>query len=140
MKPIVDDSRRLHKHIEAFASIKWPGVSPNHVLSGRFAITKESSIFVDESDNQKGQSKHCIALLLFHRQSDVLESAVTPLEQDLRIKGEPNGPFHKFRLMYGKRNHAVFDTKARKKIVASFETIVTMFHFEVKLIVCMISI
>lgn len=97
------------------------GCPPALFISGGYAITKELSIFVDESGGQKGQSRYCIVSLIFHEQSDLLEGAIASMEQDLRIKGLPNIPFHASPLMYGKGDYEVLDMETRKRILASFE-------------------
>ena len=103
-------------------STKWPGVSPGIFYAlGRFCISEDLSIFVDESGGQKGHSKYCIVTLVFHVQSIPVESHILSMMQNLKLKSLPNIPFHASPLMYGKDDYSEVDIETRKRLLSNFE-------------------
>ncbi|MDO4499621.1 MAG: ABC transporter [Coriobacteriaceae bacterium] len=118
MKPL---SVRDINPLEAFASTKWPGVSPGTFRFRRFLTARELSIFVDESGSQNGHSAYVIVSLVFHEQDEVLDSYISAMEEDLARKGLPNLPFHASPLMYGKGPYKGLEMDVRKKMLACFE-------------------
>ena len=97
------------------------GCPPALLLFGGERISRELSIFVDESGSQKGHSAYCIVSLVFHEQEEILESVVSSLEADLERKSLPSLPFHASPLMYGKGPYKDLERETRKRLFASFE-------------------
>ncbi len=88
---------------------------------GGFSITRELSIFVDESGSQRGHSAYCIVSLVLHEQNADLASSISAMEEDLRKKSLPDLPFHASPLMYGKGPYKDLEMETRKRILACFE-------------------
>lgn len=97
------------------------GGVPRHLAFKGRHITKELSIFVDESGGQKGHSAYCIVTLVFHEQANDLSDSMRALESNLRTKSLPDIPFHASPLMYGKGPYKDLPMDIRKMMLGCFE-------------------
>lgn len=97
------------------------GCPPALLLFGGDSISRDLSIFGEESGSQKGHSAYCVVSLVFHEQEDALEGVISSLEADLERKSLPALPFHASPLMYGKAPYKDLEMETRKRMFASFE-------------------
>lgn len=80
----------------------------------------ELSIFCDESGGMGGMSKYRIVTLVFHDQSQEIDTQIEAYESDLTRKGLPDLPFHTGPLMYRKMPYNALDLDTRKRMLSAF--------------------
>lgn len=83
----------------------------------------ELSIFVDESGEQEGPSRHYLLTLVFHNQDAGISEAIGRYEQSLRDKGLPDIPFHASPLMNGHDEYEGLDLETRKRLLNTFNVL-----------------
>lgn len=90
-------------------------------------MSKELSIFTDESGSDGGHSVFRLVTLVFHDQDKHILDTIDRYERDLDSKGLADIPFHAGPLMYGKDAYKNVDIAERRKMFASFS------FFQIKL-------
>ena len=80
------------------------------------ANVSELSIFIDESGGQNGHSLWCLAVMVFHDQTEDLGPALGAYESNLCERSLPDVPFHASPLMYGKGQYETFSLQEHKRI------------------------
>lgn len=86
-------------------------------------MSKELSIFVDESGDRVGLSKYYLLTLVMHNQSMSIADKITKYENSLAQKNLPNMPFHSEPLLNGRGDYRNLSIEARKKLFYSFNVL-----------------
>ena len=86
-------------------------------------MTKELSIFVDESGDRAGQSRYYLLTLVLHDQSESIIETVKIYEDSLAYKDLPNIPFHSEPLLNGRGSYRNIPIESRKKLLYSFNVL-----------------
>ena len=86
-------------------------------------MSKELSIFVDESGDRVGLSKYYLLTLVMHNQSMSIADKITKYENSLAQKNLPNTPFHSEPLLNGRGDYRNLSIEARKKLFYSFNVL-----------------
>jgi hypothetical protein len=81
---------------------------------------QELSAFADESGDSANQSKHYLLTIVFHDQSDAINSAIKAYEQSLIDAGLPDVPFHLSPLLNGHKDYENHGIDTRKQLLARF--------------------
>ena len=87
-------------------------------------MTKELSIFVDESGDRNGKARYYLLTLVFHDQSKEIMSEIKEYEKRLAIENLPNIPFHSEPLMNGHKDYKYLTISQRKKMFVHFSALV----------------
>ena len=87
-------------------------------------MTKELSIFVDESGDRAGKARYYLLTLVFHNQANSIMGEVEKYEARLAASGLPNVPFHSEPLMNGHKYYANLDISQRKRMLVHFSALV----------------
>ena len=85
-------------------------------------MTKELSIFVDESGDRGGKACYYLLTLVFHDQADSIAEAVTGYEAKLARADLPNITFHSEPLMNGHKDYEFLGLEQRKAMLAYFSS------------------
>ena len=86
-------------------------------------MSKELSIFVDESGDRAGQSRYYLLTLVLHDQSKSIVEKVMKYEDSLAYKNLPNTPFHSEPLLNGRGEYRNLSIESRKKLLYSFNVL-----------------
>lgn len=85
-------------------------------------MTKELSIFVDESGDRGGKARYYLLTPVFHDQADSISEAVTGHEAKLTRADLPNITFHSKPLMNGHKDYEFLGLEQRKAMLAYFSS------------------
>ena len=88
-------------------------------------MTRELSVFADESGADGLDSKYYLLTLVFHEQDVSLADVLLPYERALAEKRLPDIPFHASPLMNGHDLYAGLEAKTRASLLSSFSL---LFH------------
>lgn len=88
-------------------------------------MTRELSVFADESGADGLDSKYYLLTLVFHEQDTPLADVLSPYERALADRGLPDIPFHASPLMNGHDHYAGLEAKTRASLLSSFSI---LFH------------
>lgn len=83
-------------------------------------MSKDLSIFVDESGDPGSESKYYIVTLVLHDQSDSLRKFESDYQSALREQGLPDIPMHASPLVNGHDEYRNMDVELRKKHLSAF--------------------
>ncbi len=86
-------------------------------------MSKELSIFVDESGDRAGLSRYYLLTLVLHDQSKLITDKVMKYEDSLAQKNLPNTPFHSEPLLNGRGDYRNLSIESRKKLLYSFNVL-----------------
>lgn len=87
-------------------------------------MTKELSIFVDESGDRGGKARYYLLTLVIHDQSERIVEKVACYEESLLRSDLPNTPFHSEPLLNGHGPYEGMSISQRKKLLYSFNVMV----------------
>lgn len=87
-------------------------------------MTRELSIFVDESGDKSERSRYFILTLVMHDQADSITDKIAFYERALSSADLPNIPFHSEPLLNGHKDYAYLEPEQRKKMLAAFNVLV----------------
>lgn len=87
-------------------------------------MTKELSIFVDESGDRGGKARYYLLTLVFHDQADAIMDEVRGYEKRLAESGLPNIAFHSEPLLNGHKGYEGLTVEQRKKMLVMFSALV----------------
>lgn len=100
------------------------GYPPAFVVFGG-VMTRELSVFADESGADGLDSKYYLLTLVFHEQDVSLADVLLPYERALAEKRLPDIPFHASPLMNGHDLYAGLEARTRASLLSSFSL---LFH------------
>lgn len=83
-------------------------------------MTKELSIFIDESGSDNLRDKHYLIALVLHDQDDSIDESINRYERALLEKGLPDIPFHAEPLMNGHASYKDLSLEVRSRLLTSF--------------------
>lgn len=83
-------------------------------------MTKELSIFIDESGSDDLKTPHYLTAFVFHDQSFDIAESIGRYEEALRAQGLPNISFHAEPLMNGHRNYQNMTLETRARLLSAF--------------------
>ena len=108
--------------------LQVPGESPGNFFINPFfmgdAVSKELSIFADESGGRGGDARYYLLTLVFHDQADSIAEAVMGYESKLARADLPNIPFHSEPLLNGRKEYEHLSIDQRKAMLALFSSFV----------------
>lgn len=87
-------------------------------------MTKELSIFVDESGDRSGKARYYLLTLVFHDQADDITGEIRDYEERLARNGLPNVAFHSEPLLNGHKDYEGLGIEQRKKMFVAFSALV----------------
>lgn len=87
-------------------------------------MTKELSIFVDESGDRSGRARYYLLTLVFHDQADDISEEIQGYEERLARSGLPDVPFHSEPLLNGHKSYKDLSIEQRKKMLFAFSALV----------------
>lgn len=87
---------------------------PGFVLSRGILLTRDLSIFVDESGDRGGKACYCLLTLVIHDQADSRSDKVARYEESLLGSDLPNIPFHSEPLLNGHGPYRGMSLEQRK--------------------------
>lgn len=87
-------------------------------------MTKELSIFVDESGDRSGRARYYLITLVFHDQSDGIMGEINRYKMRLAENGLPDVAFHSEPLLNGHKEYGGLTVEQRKKMLVMFSTLV----------------
>ena len=87
-------------------------------------MTRELSVFVDESGDLGGESKYYLLSLVFHDQETDLAPSISLYETDLRHRNLSDVPFHFAPLTRANDAYRQMDVPTRQALLSSFSTFV----------------
>lgn len=83
-------------------------------------MTRELSIFIDESGSDDLKCKHYLVALILHDQSDQIDESIGRYEGSLASAGLPNIPFHAEPLLNGHDAYKGLSLESRSRLLTSF--------------------
>lgn len=83
-------------------------------------MTRELSIFIDESGSDNLRDRCYLISLVLHDQSDSIDESIAHYERALHDKGLPSVPFHAEPLMNGHNAYEGLSLETRAKLFTSF--------------------
>lgn len=86
-------------------------------------MTRDLSIFVDESGDRGGRARYYLLTLVIHDQSEGIADKISRYEQSLVDSGLPDIPFHSEPLLNGHGPYEGISLQARKKMLHSFNVL-----------------
>ncbi len=90
---------------------------------------RELSVFVDESGNNRMDSKYYLLTLVFHDQRQGIAELVKGYESGLEERGLDNIPLHLGPLMRGNDAYGCMDVITRRKLLSVFRSFVNKLPF-----------
>ena len=111
--------------------LRWPGGFPPGIfyLQGG-SMSKDLSIFVDESGDPGSESKYYLVTLVFHNQDYPLPKYERQYFDTLRNRGLRDIPFHMSPLMNGHDDYEHMDLMVRKFYLSAFRILAQHTPFE----------
>lgn len=83
-------------------------------------MTRELSIFIDESGSDDLKCKHYLVALVLHDQADKIDESIGRYEGALASAGLPNIPFHAEPLLNGHDAYRGLSLESRSRLLTSF--------------------
>ena len=87
-------------------------------------MTKELSIFVDESGDRSDRARYYLITLVFHDQSDGIMGEINRYKMRLAENGLPDVAFHSEPLLNGHKGYEGLTVEQRKKMLVMFSALV----------------
>lgn len=107
------------------ATSKCRGKSPGvFFYPNKEPMTKELSIFVDESGDRSGRARYYLITLVFHDQSDGIMGEINRYKMRLAENGLPDVAFRSEPLLNGHKEYGGLTVEQRKKMLVMFSTLV----------------
>lgn len=85
-------------------------------------MTRELSLFCDESGSEAGGPRYYILTLVLHDQAESLDEPMRLYSQSLQDKGLPDIPLHTSPLMNGNEEYKGMEMQQRKSLLMTFLT------------------
>ena len=106
------------------ATSKCRGKSPGFFCPNKDSMSKELSIFVDESGDRGGKARYYLLTLVFHDQSDDVMDEILRYEKRLIESCLPDIAFHSEPLLNGHKGYEGLTIEQRKRMLVMFSALV----------------
>lgn len=87
-------------------------------------MSKELSVFADESGDRGGIARYYLLTLVFHDQADDIAPEIASYQNALSNAGLPDVAFHSEPLLNGHKGYEGMTVSQRKKLLAAFASFV----------------